>query len=275
MNGSGSGSWGEDGKGYKVVLDVMPHGRRIKRMKKSFKQRRNGAMSQTDNGVKIETAALGFLRAEATHSDAVELGLFTFDKKHGRLARLAWQSSSHQIHLRRTSYRLSSESKQLGRRSLCSVLFPRVRYSGGDVFRSAEVHPPPPFRRTTPLPLLRVSPKDLRSFVWTVVSYMFKDTLKLPPSSSQIVFSISFFSWSIKPLYRIFLLNLVCIGHVLDSEGDYVEALKAFIDSHRYGFSSGHSLFGASMFLFTLDSLMRCCIRAQPNYPPRCMYLIL
>ncbi|KAL6146400.1 hypothetical protein ACLB2K_057079 [Fragaria x ananassa] len=169
----------------------------------------------------------------AHHSDAVELGLFTFDKKHGRLARLAWQSSSHQIHLRRTSYRLSSESKQLGRRSLCSVLFPRVRYSGGDVFRSAEVHPPPPFRRTTPLPLLRVSPKDLRSFVWTAVSYMFKDTLKLPPSSSQIVFSISFFSWSIKPLYRIFLLNLVCIGHVLDSEGDYVEALKAFIDSHR------------------------------------------
>lgn len=69
MNGSGSGSWGEDGKGYKVVLDVMPHGRRIKRMKKSFKQRRNGAMSQTDNGVKIETAALGFLRAEATVSN--------------------------------------------------------------------------------------------------------------------------------------------------------------------------------------------------------------
>ena len=65
ITGSSSGSSrGEDRSGCnKVVFDVMPHGRRNKRRKKRVLSReaRNGAMSQTDNGVKIETAALGFL----------------------------------------------------------------------------------------------------------------------------------------------------------------------------------------------------------------------
>ncbi|PWA91543.1 Biopterin transport-related protein BT1 [Artemisia annua] len=42
-----------------------------------------------------------------------------------------------------------------------------------------------------------------RSFVWTAVSYQLKDRLKLSPSSSQFVTSISFFPWSIKPIYGI------------------------------------------------------------------------
>ncbi|XP_004294365.1 PREDICTED: probable folate-biopterin transporter 4 [Fragaria vesca subsp. vesca] len=45
--------------------------------------------------------------------------------------------------------------------------------------------------------------QGFRSFVWTAVSYQLKDTLKLSPSSSQFVFSIAFFPWSIKPLYGI------------------------------------------------------------------------
>ncbi|MBA0668366.1 hypothetical protein Goklo_001287, partial [Gossypium klotzschianum] len=42
-----------------------------------------------------------------------------------------------------------------------------------------------------------------RSFVWTAVSYQLKDRLKLSPSASQFVFSVSFFPWSIKPIYGI------------------------------------------------------------------------
>ncbi|XP_062015346.1 probable folate-biopterin transporter 4 [Rosa rugosa] len=45
--------------------------------------------------------------------------------------------------------------------------------------------------------------QGFRSFVWTAVSYQLKDTLKLSPSSSQFLFSIAFFPWSIKPLYGI------------------------------------------------------------------------
>ncbi|KAI5333696.1 hypothetical protein L3X38_023828 [Prunus dulcis] len=45
--------------------------------------------------------------------------------------------------------------------------------------------------------------EGFRSFVWTAVSYQLKDRLKLSPSSSQFVFSIAFFPWSIKPLYGI------------------------------------------------------------------------
>lgn len=33
--------------------------------------------------------------------------------------------------------------------------------------------------------------------------------------------------------------------------------------------------FGASVFSFTLDSLMWCCIHGRLNNPPRCMYLKL
>ncbi|KAF9609063.1 hypothetical protein IFM89_012503 [Coptis chinensis] len=42
-----------------------------------------------------------------------------------------------------------------------------------------------------------------RSFVWTAVSYQLKDRLKLSPSASQLLFSVVFFPWSIKPLYGI------------------------------------------------------------------------
>ncbi|PIA62346.1 hypothetical protein AQUCO_00200381v1 [Aquilegia coerulea] len=45
--------------------------------------------------------------------------------------------------------------------------------------------------------------QGFRSFVWTAVSYQLKDKLKLSPSASQLLFSISFFPWSIKPLYGI------------------------------------------------------------------------
>ncbi|XP_050369808.1 probable folate-biopterin transporter 4 [Argentina anserina] len=45
--------------------------------------------------------------------------------------------------------------------------------------------------------------QGFRSFVFTAVSYQLKDTLKLSPSSSQFVFSVAFFPWSIKPLYGI------------------------------------------------------------------------
>ncbi|XP_043688059.1 probable folate-biopterin transporter 4 [Telopea speciosissima] len=45
--------------------------------------------------------------------------------------------------------------------------------------------------------------QGFRSFVWTAVSYQLKDNLNLSPSASQLVFSVSFFPWSIKPLYGI------------------------------------------------------------------------
>ncbi|KAF5179172.1 Folate-biopterin transporter like [Thalictrum thalictroides] len=45
--------------------------------------------------------------------------------------------------------------------------------------------------------------QGFRSFVWTAVSYQLKDKLKLSPSASQLLFSVSFFPWSIKPLYGI------------------------------------------------------------------------
>ncbi|KAJ4975287.1 hypothetical protein NE237_000393 [Protea cynaroides] len=45
--------------------------------------------------------------------------------------------------------------------------------------------------------------QGFRSFVWTAVSYQLKDRLNLSPSASQLVFSIAFFPWSIKPLYGI------------------------------------------------------------------------
>ncbi|XP_058208561.1 probable folate-biopterin transporter 4 [Rhododendron vialii] len=45
--------------------------------------------------------------------------------------------------------------------------------------------------------------QGFRSFVWTAVSYQLKDRLKLSPSASQLVSSIAFFPWSIKPLYGI------------------------------------------------------------------------
>ncbi|XP_020690704.1 probable folate-biopterin transporter 4 isoform X2 [Dendrobium catenatum] len=45
--------------------------------------------------------------------------------------------------------------------------------------------------------------QGFRSFVWTAVSYQMKDILKLSPSSSQFMFSIAFFPWSIKPAYGI------------------------------------------------------------------------
>ncbi|GAV68633.1 BT1 domain-containing protein [Cephalotus follicularis] len=45
--------------------------------------------------------------------------------------------------------------------------------------------------------------QGFRSFVWTAVSYQLKDMLKLSPSASQFVFSVSFFPWSIKPIYGI------------------------------------------------------------------------
>ncbi|KAL4554104.1 hypothetical protein LXL04_039782 [Taraxacum kok-saghyz] len=45
--------------------------------------------------------------------------------------------------------------------------------------------------------------QGFRSFVWTAVSYQLKDKLKLSPSSSQFVTSISFFPWSLKPVYGI------------------------------------------------------------------------
>ncbi|XP_077253950.1 major facilitator superfamily protein [Tasmannia lanceolata] len=46
--------------------------------------------------------------------------------------------------------------------------------------------------------------QGFRSFVWTAVSYQLKDILKLSPSASQLVVSISFFPWNIKPIYGIF-----------------------------------------------------------------------
>ncbi|XP_043690523.1 probable folate-biopterin transporter 4 [Telopea speciosissima] len=45
--------------------------------------------------------------------------------------------------------------------------------------------------------------QGFRSFVWTAVSYQMKDMLNLSPSASQLVFSVAFFPWSIKPLYGI------------------------------------------------------------------------
>lgn len=45
--------------------------------------------------------------------------------------------------------------------------------------------------------------QGFRSFVWTSVSYQLKDNLKLTPSAAQFVTSISFFPWSIKPIYGI------------------------------------------------------------------------
>ncbi|KAK1440051.1 hypothetical protein QVD17_05876 [Tagetes erecta] len=45
--------------------------------------------------------------------------------------------------------------------------------------------------------------QGFRSFVWTSVSYQLEDILKLSPSASQFVISISFFPWSIKPIYGI------------------------------------------------------------------------
>ncbi|KAF7831379.1 putative folate-biopterin transporter 4 [Senna tora] len=45
--------------------------------------------------------------------------------------------------------------------------------------------------------------QGFRSFVWTAISYQFKDELKLSPSTSQFVFSVAFFPWSVKPLYGI------------------------------------------------------------------------
>lgn len=45
--------------------------------------------------------------------------------------------------------------------------------------------------------------QGFRSFVWTAVSYQLKDKLKLSPSASQLVSSVAFFPWSIKPLYGI------------------------------------------------------------------------
>lgn len=43
--------------------------------------------------------------------------------------------------------------------------------------------------------------QGFRSFVWTAVSYLLKDKLKLSPSASQFVTTIAFFPWSIKPVY--------------------------------------------------------------------------
>ncbi|XP_042518988.1 probable folate-biopterin transporter 4 [Macadamia integrifolia] len=45
--------------------------------------------------------------------------------------------------------------------------------------------------------------QGFRSFVWTAVSYQLKDGLNLSPSASQLVSSVVFFPWSIKPLYGI------------------------------------------------------------------------
>ncbi|XP_076931113.1 putative folate-biopterin transporter 4 [Bidens hawaiensis] len=45
--------------------------------------------------------------------------------------------------------------------------------------------------------------QGFRSFVWTAVSYQLKDKLKLSPSASQLVTSVAFFPWSIKPIYGI------------------------------------------------------------------------
>ncbi|KAK9084850.1 hypothetical protein Sjap_025261 [Stephania japonica] len=45
--------------------------------------------------------------------------------------------------------------------------------------------------------------QGFRSFVWTAVSYQLKDRLKLSPSASQLISSVAFFPWSIKPLYGI------------------------------------------------------------------------
>lgn len=53
--------------------------------------------------------------------------------------------------------------------------------------------------------------QGFRSFVWTAVSYLLKDKLKLSPSASQFVTSIAFFPWSIKPLYGI-LSDCIPIG---------------------------------------------------------------
>ncbi|XP_020097503.1 probable folate-biopterin transporter 4 isoform X2 [Ananas comosus] len=45
--------------------------------------------------------------------------------------------------------------------------------------------------------------QGFRSFVWTAVSYQMKDMLKLSPSASQLLVSVAYFPWSIKPLYGI------------------------------------------------------------------------
>lgn len=45
--------------------------------------------------------------------------------------------------------------------------------------------------------------QGFRSFVWTAVSYLLKDRLKLSPSASQFITSVAFFPWSIKPCYGI------------------------------------------------------------------------
>lgn len=45
--------------------------------------------------------------------------------------------------------------------------------------------------------------QGFRSFVWTAVSYLMKDVLKLSPSASQFVVSVTYFPWSIKPFYGI------------------------------------------------------------------------
>ncbi|XP_047966380.1 probable folate-biopterin transporter 4 [Salvia hispanica] len=53
--------------------------------------------------------------------------------------------------------------------------------------------------------------QGFRSFVWTAVSYLLKDKLKLSPSASQFVTTIAFFPWSIKPVYGI-LSDCIPIG---------------------------------------------------------------
>ncbi|KAE9456553.1 hypothetical protein C3L33_11593, partial [Rhododendron williamsianum] len=89
---------------------------------------------------------------------------------------------------------------------VCLIYFTQIQ-SGPD-FLSASLSPsessaaPPSLLAAIAKSKWRFCSKfGFRSFVWTAVSYQLKDGLKLSPSASQLVSSIAFFPWSIKPLY--------------------------------------------------------------------------
>ncbi|XP_024160079.1 probable folate-biopterin transporter 4 [Rosa chinensis] len=85
--------------------------------------------------------------------------------------------------------------------------------------------------------------QGFRYFVWTAVSYQLKDRLKLSPSSSQIVFSIPFFPWSIKPLY----------GRLGSGESDFAAFVQNNgIPSADMTFCKGYPVYHAIPCMMTL-----------------------
>ncbi|PPR99458.1 hypothetical protein GOBAR_AA21214 [Gossypium barbadense] len=82
-----------------------------------------------------------------------------------------------------------------------------------------------------------------RSFVWTAVSYQLKDRLKLSPSVSQFVFSVSFFPWSIKPIY--FMPFLILSGQ-LCPPGIEGTLFALFMSINNFGSTVG-SFVGAGL----------------------------